>query len=500
MLTERAAGGVGVLLTNLCAALGGAAGAWAVGFGWWSILVAPLTGTAGWLLGWFAGRRVARALASGGYAPAGLPVYRLRSLPPDETTAGGKARSLSRLIRAGHRVPEGLVILPRGFDGEEPTPQAWAALRAELRRFPDGGRFTVRSSALSEDSAAASFAGAYESELDVSAADLGAAIARVRASAGSERVAAYAEGVQVASGGLAVVVQAMVPADLAGVLFTVHPLTRALDTMLGTVVTGLGEGLVSGERTGDQFTLHRPDGGYEGPEELAPTAARLHDEAHRIEGTFGGVPQDIEWAVASGRLWILQSRPISTLNPWQERTAERNDSLAGTCLWSATNLSEANPEAQTPLTVSFTAYLQAHGGPSMALRGREMAGSIGGRPYANLSVQVTGRRGKAAKLEPREAYRAMAGWWGDLPEGVPLPLIPMTNADWSDAGLPLLGTLAKMALERRGLPGFVRRNPDVCAELTAAIEACSIASWRSPPAAPTWPCCVPGSRRRSTPC
>lgn len=78
MLTERAAGGVGVLLTNLCAALGGAAGAWAVGFGWWSILVAPLTGTAGWLLGWFAGRRVARALASGGYAPAGLPVYRLR--------------------------------------------------------------------------------------------------------------------------------------------------------------------------------------------------------------------------------------------------------------------------------------------------------------------------------------------------------------------------------------------------------------------------------------
>jgi len=182
-------------------------------------------------------------------------------------------------------------------------------------------------------------------------------------------------------------------------------------------------------------------------------------------------PQDIEWAIADGRLWLLQARPITTLNPWRERTAERNDSLAGNCLWSATNLSEANPVAQTPLTISLPRYLQANGGPSMAVRGREMAGSIGGRPYANLSVQITLRRGKAGKDDPRTVYRKLAGWWGALPDDVPIPLIPLTQQDWTEAGLPLLGTLLKMLSARRGLPSFLRDHQRTCASLTSEVRA-----------------------------
>ena len=156
-----------------------------------------------------------------------------------------------------------------------------------------------------------------------------------------------------------------------------------------------------------------------------------------------------------------------------DRAPERNDSLAGNCLWSATNLSEANPEAQTPLTLSLARHQQAHGGPSMALRGREMAGSIGGRVYANLSVQITARRGKAGKLDPREAYRTLSGWWGDLPDDVPVPLVPMTRQDWAVAGPELLGSLLRLGWTRLRLPAFLRTHQARCAELTARVEACA---------------------------
>ncbi len=472
MLTDRNAPRLVAVASNLGAMALGVGGAWSVGFTPWAILVAPLTGTVGWLLGWFAGRALARRLQRLGYAPAGRPVYRLGTLPPEESSAGGKARSLSRLVRAGQRVPPGLVVLPRGFDGSGLTAAARTALEAELGRLGRERRFAVRSSASAEDSAAASFAGAYDTLLDVPGDEVIEAIGRVRASADAGRVAAYAQATGVEAGDVAVVVQEMVPAQYAGVLFTVHPLTGDLGTMLGTVVAGLGESLVSGTQTGDQFTLARPTGEYTGPPALREHAAALHAEAHRIEGVFDGVPQDIEWAVADGKLWFLQARPITTLNPWNPQTADLNDTRAGTCLWSATNLSEANPEAQTPLTMSLARYQQAHGGPSMALRGREMAGYVGGRPYANLTVQVTSRRGKAARLDPREAYRALAGWWGELPPEVPIPLLPMTTEDWTEAGLPLLGTLLRMGWTRLRLPAFLRSHQERCGELTRRIGDC----------------------------
>ena len=469
-MTDRALKTLSAVVANGVAALVGFGGAAATGFHLpWSILAAVLAGTLGWILGSLLAVPLVAWLRPRRYAAPGLPAYRLRELPPTETAAGGKARSLAAMVQAGHPVPSGLVLLPSAFLDDRLTPPVEQWLASEVTSFGEGQLFAVRSSALAEDSAAASFAGAYESVLNVAVAGLAAAIAEVRASRTAGRVQAYAAAAGATdTGEVAVVIQPMVPAELAGVLFTVHPITRDLNTMLGNVVAGLGETLVSGENTGAEFTLSRPDGAFTGPESLRPMAQRLHDAAHLVEGTFDGVPQDIEWAIVAGKLWILQSRPITTLNPADPRTAERNDSVSGNCLWSATNLGEANPEPQTPLTISHMTYLQANGGPSMAIRGREMAGYIGGRPYANLSVQITARRGRT-KAAPREAYRKLAGWWGELPAEVPVTLVPMTPADWADSGLGLLATLAKMAGYRRRLDGFLRTNPQRCADLSARI-------------------------------
>jgi pyruvate,water dikinase len=436
------------------------------------IPLAAVAGTAGYLVGgWLSGLlvRVARRLRQ---APGGRLVYDLRALPDGTADAGGKASALATLSQAGFRVPRGFVVLPAAFAGDDLSPAGRRDLARTLARL-GGGRFAVRSSATGEDSATASFAGAFASELDLTADAVPAAVLRVHGSAASERVRAYAEAQGVGgSPSVAVVVQRMVPAEHAGVLFTVDPLTGDLDQMVGDAVDGPGDALVSGEADAERFRLHRPDGAYSGPGALAGVAGQLHAAAHDIEGFFGGVGEDIEWAVAGGRVWILQARPITTLNGWNPVTAERNDTLTGTCLWSATNLSEANPEPQTPLTVSLVRYQQDHGGPSMKLRGREMAGYVGGRPYANLSVQVSARGPKAA-ADPRAAYRRLAGLWGELPEGVPLPVLPMTRADWQEEGLPLLRTLFRLARHRAGLPRFLATSAAACRQLVVRIESAS---------------------------
>ena len=298
-LTDSGAARLTTVTANLTAGVCGAGMAWLTGFSLWSILLTPVAGTLGWILGRAGGQWVGDRLTRLGYAPSGRAVYGLGELPAGEATAGGKARALSRLVRAGLPVPKGFVVLPRGFEGSDLKPSTAAVLAEELTRFPAGQRFAVRSSALAEDSATASFAGAYETVLEVPADKVITAIARVRDSGTASRVASYLDATGSASGELAVIVQAMVDAEQAGVLFTADPITGDLGTMAGSVVEGLGESLVSGSQTGTPFTITRPSGEFVGPDALRPFAARLHRHAHRIEGIFGGVAQDIEWAVAS---------------------------------------------------------------------------------------------------------------------------------------------------------------------------------------------------------
>jgi pyruvate,water dikinase len=182
-----------------------------------------------------------------------------------------------------------------------------------------GGEVAVRSSACAEDSEAASYAGQQETFLQVSGAeDVCTRVVDCWASFFSERALFYRS----KKGSLddlriAVVVQRMVAPKKSGVLFTVDPVQRRRDRMIVEAIFGLGEQVVSGEATPDHYVLdragvskreHLVNGGVlEGDELVA-----LAELGRSLEDRFGG-PQDIEWAIADDTLYLLQSRPVTTL-------------------------------------------------------------------------------------------------------------------------------------------------------------------------------------------
>jgi pyruvate,water dikinase len=180
-------------------------------------------------------------------------IYRLDNLPAALfTLAGGKGASLARMAQSGYPVPAGWVILPAGFIEGGLAPVARPALLAHLAAYRaenPGASFAVRSSALNEDSAQSSFAGAYETVLNVKTDDeILAAVTRVIDSARSERVQTYSQtrGLN-ADYAMAVVVQRMVQPNFAGVLFTADPISGSHTHMTSNYVRGLSERLVSGQ-------------------------------------------------------------------------------------------------------------------------------------------------------------------------------------------------------------------------------------------------------------
>jgi rifampicin phosphotransferase len=204
---------------------------------------------------------------------------------------GGKAAGLGEMLRAGERVPDGFCLTAdtKGLPEDE--------IRAAYHKL-GGGAVAVRSSATVEDGPDASYAGMFDTVLDVRGEDaLFAAIETCRASAGGARVAAYGRsGVD-----MAVVVQRMVEAVTGGVLFTADPVTGRRTVMIVEEAPGGGEAVVGGRTQVERRVL---DGGD-----------RLWVVGERLQKQFGS-PQDVEWAVdRDDQLWILQSRPITTLFP-----------------------------------------------------------------------------------------------------------------------------------------------------------------------------------------
>jgi pyruvate,water dikinase len=199
----------------------------------------------------------------------------------------------------------------------------------------------VRSSACAEDSDAASFAGQHETYLNVRGAQ--EILDRIRdcwASFFSERALFYrARKGNIADLGMAVVVQSQLAPDRSGVMFTIDPVRRRRDQMMIEAVWGLGEAVVSGHATPDHYVVSR-DGALKratvSVQEVAVRAdesggvrqysltpeqggARVLDDAEvaevsrlgrRLEDHFGQ-PQDVEWAYQDGRLYLLQSRPVT---------------------------------------------------------------------------------------------------------------------------------------------------------------------------------------------
>jgi phosphohistidine swiveling domain-containing protein len=287
----------------------------------------------------------------------------------DLATAGGKGANLGELIRAGFPVPDGVVVTTDAYAGvvehaglapaiASATEDAGEALRAAFAtvEIPDeirsallgacahlgGGPVAVRSSATAEDLPGAAFAGQQDTYLNVVGEEaLLDAVRRCWGSLWTERAISYRARRDVDPSGvrIAVVVQRMVPAAFAGVLFTANPVTGARDEVVVDASSGLGEAVVSGLVTPDHYVVDADGrvrerrrglrevvvrgvegGGVEHREEEAleelPDAvlAELAELGRRAAAHFGR-PQDIEWAWADGRVWLVQARPMTALPP-----------------------------------------------------------------------------------------------------------------------------------------------------------------------------------------
>jgi len=306
-------------------------------------------------------------------------------LPVEATAvAGGKGASLARMAGAGLPVPRGFVVCAAAFhafleryagtdlvlrltDGldvhdtaalsavsdqlcdvivRNPLPEELHnAIRDAYRCLGTQAPVAVRSSAVSEDGEAASFAGQQETFLNVRGEEAVARdVQKCWASFFAPRAMFYrAQKGTLCDTRMAVVVQDMVLAEKSGVLFTIDPIQKRRDCMVIEAVFGLGEGIVSGLITPDHYVLDRESGALLDELIAVQSSAVLYDavnggthlvelsEAHgglrvlsdeqllnlrtiglRVESFFGS-PQDIEWCIRDEELLLLQSRPITTL-------------------------------------------------------------------------------------------------------------------------------------------------------------------------------------------
>ncbi len=319
---------------------------------------------------------------------------------------GAKAAALSSMAETGMKIPAWFVITPAAFeaslipaqhrtllqaDGQDdlqellaglsPTRQVLEEVEEHLAALGGGRLVAVRSSGAQEDGVEHSFAGQFESYLSVTREHLATRIADVWRSGFGQRVLAYrrennVEGLPQAP---AVLVQEMVDSEVSGVAFSADPVTGRRSVTVVSALNGLGTALVGGDADADTYRVHfdgailgrdivskslvhRPSpespGGFATHEIAEPAAsepaltddeaARIAEFARRAERHFGQ-PQDIEWAMRNGEVFLLQSRPITALGATPDPDGVLN-------IWDNSNIVESYSGITTPLTFSFALH------------------------------------------------------------------------------------------------------------------------------------------------
>lgn len=285
---------------------------------------------------------------------------------------GGKAAGLAELRRLGLDVPPGFVIADAAADLVVVDTTRWFTRMAAAGATP----VAVRSSAAGEDGAQQSFAGQYDTVLGVDSAEgFADAIRACVESTRSRRAAAYGGGAPPA---MHLVVQRMVDARAAGVVFTADPTTGRRDLMVIDAVAGLGDALVdgttspehivldagggvvvreAGEDRGDDDSDDRDDRDDRDDEEAILSPDEITDlrSGALAAARHFGRPMDLEWAIdRAGRIWWLQARPITTL---PADLGEMDSPLAGPDhVYTRCNIGEMMPGAFCPLTASVSGF------------------------------------------------------------------------------------------------------------------------------------------------
>jgi phosphohistidine swiveling domain-containing protein len=454
--------------------------------------------------------------------------------------AGGKGASLARLARAGFRVPPGFQVTTSAyvdfigraglrepvlaamsavdvsdaatfdaaasrigdlFAGQSvPAPTA-AAIAEAYASLGDEVPVAVRSSATVEDLPGMSAAGQHDTFLNVrgEAAVLDA-VKRCWASLWSARAIGYRarRGVEPGEVSIAVVVQQLVPAEAAGVMFTVDPVDGAHDTVVISANWGFGESVVAGDVTPDVAVVDRASGrlvsyqvgsketmtvahgaatrAVDTPANLRSVAVLSPGQARELARVGLAIeklydePMDIEWALAAGELSVVQARPVTAPASRPAGPGEQwNDSLAGDYLWSNGNLGEALPDVMTPATWSFVELLMTRMTFPPSLPGYRGYGRIGGRFYANVSMSISLEA--LAGISPRRFAALFGPVLGKLPpvEEIPRPRLPRWKA--TRLMVPAAVALARrIRASQKGMPQFLADAPSRCDQLRAEIE------------------------------
>ncbi|MEO1134089.1 MAG: glycerol-3-phosphate acyltransferase, partial [Cyanobacteria bacterium J06639_1] len=250
--------------------------------------------------------------------------------PLDAATCGAKAARLSLLKRHGFTVPDGWVVSADTSDLD-----AVASALAPTRDRP----LIVRSSAIGEDGDTSSAAGQYLSVGPVEThEEFIEAIRACRESYRTENAIAYRHQRGLPDAEMALLVQPYRQSRVSGVAFSRHPLDGAPFAVIEALPKAAA--VVAGQQTPEHLEILRvdaPDDAWQS-EHLPPNVLKsLVEQVARIEALFHGIPQDVEWLWDGDRLWILQTRPISNLNP----------------IWTRTIAAEVIPGAIRPLTWSI---------------------------------------------------------------------------------------------------------------------------------------------------
>lgn len=466
-------------------------------------------------------------------------VLALNDASADLAHVGGKGASLARLATAGLPVPPGFHVTTAAYrlfvvrhelqepilaaistaSPEQPATcdvaaQTIAALFAQYP-MPDevrsaihqayialGGNdlpVAVRSSATAEDLPDLSFAGQQETYLNMRGeAQILDAVKRCWTSLWTARAISYRIRNHIAadSVNLAVVVQKLVPASAAGIMFTANPTTGKHDQIMINAAWGLGEAIVGGLVTPDTIvvdknsgtivtseinekdvmTVRTPDGTHEEPVPLdqrrqavlSPSqVAELARIGQQIEQLYGQ-PMDIEWARAADHFFIVQARPITSL-PHQYIDAW-NDSLTLDCLWTRGNIGEAIPDVVTPCSRSLLNIVFDDMMPTLFIGGYSPVGYIGGRPYMNLSLMMTIFAVIGAKR--KRLFEAVGDIFGRVPDNLEIPVLPISL--WTVLRTMIPATLRNRRRIRENvkkLPSFLATAPERCEDLLTRIQA-----------------------------
>lgn len=337
---------------------------------------------------------------------------------------GGKATALSKMEMVIDNIPEWFVVAYTAFDVKNKCiiNEAKKEIENGLKEFPEDEYFAVRSSAGNEDSAEKSFAGQFDTFLYVKKADVIGKVLEVYMSAFSERIETYRKENKIEEITIpSVIVQKMVKSDMAGVAFGANPVNSNVKETVVTAVFGLGSSLVDGIATADTYTIkdrkieksiakkdycHVLENGIVAQKEIEESLKekqiltdeqilQIKDLVKKASEYFGRF-QDIEWAYEGEQLYLLQSRPITTLG---------NNKDGKINVFDNSNIVESYGGITTPLTFSFIrmVYENVYIELCKIFKVKQEKIEINSQMFKNMLALIDGR-----------VYYNLYGWYGLL--------------------------------------------------------------------------------------